>query len=221
MTTSVPLSPPNPAPEVTTEAPPESTPEPPPETPEITPDDPPDPSPDIVSPPPWTPRPSPRVSRPDVAPMGCDVLPDSGPGSRDMMAGQRVVGAMSGVPELSTFVSAINHASYAATLDTSGDITVFAPVNSAFDKLPEERLNQLLGDPDALIGLLGYHVVDGRKTPADLEDATLTTRQTGTITTTVTDDVIRLNNRARVLCPNIQTSNATVYLINTVLKPPS
>ncbi|MFI6596130.1 fasciclin domain-containing protein [Nonomuraea sp. NPDC050536] len=137
------------------------------------------------------------------------------------MAGQQVVAAMSGVPELSSFVSAINKASYAATFDSSRDITVFAPVNSAFDKLPEGQLDKWLADREALVGLLGYHVVQGRKTPADLADATLTTKQTGSITTKVTDDTITLNGKAKVLCPNIQTANATIYLIDTVLQPPS
>ncbi|MFD9940995.1 fasciclin domain-containing protein [Nonomuraea sp. NPDC059023] len=137
------------------------------------------------------------------------------------MAEQQVVAAMSGIPELSTFVSAINQASYAATFDTSRDITVFAPVNDAFDKLPEGRLDKWLGDRETLISLLGYHVIQGRMTPADLADAKLTTRQTGTITAKTTDGTITLNGEATVTCPDIQTANATVYLIDTVLDPPN
>lgn len=156
-----------------------------------------------------------------MAPAGCDILPATGPGSRKWMADQQVVAALSGIPELSTFVSAINQASYAATFDTSRDITVFAPVNDAFDKLPEGRLDKWLGDREALISLLGYHVVQGRKTPADLADDKLTTRQTGTITAETTDGTITLNGEAEVTCPNIKTANATVYLIDTVLDPPN
>lgn len=136
------------------------------------------------------------------------------------MAGQPVVTALSGIPELSSFVAAIKQADLTATFDSSRDITVFAPVNDAFDKVPTNRLDKLLDDREALVGFLGYHVVQGRKSPADLADATLTTMQTGTITTEATRGEITVNDDAEVLCPNIQTANATVYLLDAVLRPP-
>lgn len=224
---------PNPAPDTSPDAEPDTSPD---TSPDSTPDDSPDATPDwspsvtpdesptptpTPSPRPGTQTPAPRTSPPSEAPAGCDILPKSGPGSRGTMKDQQVVAALSGVPELSTFVSAINQASYAATFDNSNDITVFVPVNSAFDDLPEGELDKVLADREKLVALLGYHVVQGRKTPADLADATLTTKQTGSITTKTSDDTITVNGTATVLCPDIQTHNANVYLIDKVLEPPS
>ncbi|GAA0916539.1 fasciclin domain-containing protein [Nonomuraea longicatena] len=132
------------------------------------------------------------------------------------MAGQKVADAMAGVPELSSFVGLINSANYTDTFNNATDVTVFAPVNAAFAKSGPPPTDQ-----NKVIALLGYHVVQGRKTPADLADATLPTTQTGSITTKASGDTIKINGTATVICANIQTANANLYLIDTVLTPPS
>ncbi|MGN9786587.1 fasciclin domain-containing protein [Nonomuraea sp. ZG12] len=126
--------------------------------------------------------------------------------------------ALADVPEASTFVSAIEQAGFTDRFNDEANITVFVPVNDAFDKY--EGTEELLDNETALVSFLGYQVVDGRKTPADLARATLRTKQGGDIKTEGTAGEITLNDTAEVLCSNIQTANATVYLIDTVLPPP-
>jgi len=148
----------------------------------------------------------------------CASLPTSGPGSPAALADQPVASAAAQSPALSTLVTAVQQAGLVETLNNAEDITIFAPTNDAFAKIPPETLNAVLADKKALTDILTYHVVGQRSTPADLESGSLTTLQGGTITTAKAGDTYTAND-ATVLCGNVQTRNATVYLIDTVLMP--
>jgi uncharacterized surface protein with fasciclin (FAS1) repeats len=136
------------------------------------------------------------------------------------MADEPVATAAAQNPDLSTLVTAVTEAGLVDTLNEAENITVFAPTNDAFAKIPEETLTAVLADQQALTDILTYHVVGERNSPADLDMGSLETLQGGTISTTRTGDTYTAND-AEVLCGNVQTSNATVYLIDTVLMPPS
>jgi len=168
----------------------------------------------------------PPVSAPTSAPANatepigpaCSSLPTSGPGSPAALADQPVASAAAQSPALSTLVAAVQQAGLVDTLNNAEDITIFAPTNDAFAKIPPATLNEVLADQQALTDILTYHVVGQRSTPADLESGSLTTLQGGTITTAKAGDTYTAND-ATVLCGNVQTRNATVYLIDTVLMP--
>ncbi|WP_106397023.1 fasciclin domain-containing protein [Actinocorallia populi] len=149
---------------------------------------------------------------------GCAAVPKDGPGSFTGMAADPVATAASNNPVLSTLVTAVKKAGLVDTLNSAQDITVFAPANDAFAKIPEADLNKVLADEKTLTGVLTYHVVEGRKTPADLASGSFKTLQGGTVTAKGggTDYTV---NGAKVVCGNVQTGNATVYIIDTVLMP--
>ncbi|MEV4749196.1 fasciclin domain-containing protein [Streptosporangium sp. NPDC049248] len=149
---------------------------------------------------------------------GCASLPTSGAGSPSEMATQPVATAIASSPDLSTLSKAIEQAGLAEKLNSAKDITVFAPTNAAFDKIPKEKLDKLLGDKEKLTKLLGYHVVEGKKTPQDLAEGELTTMEGGTLKVKGSGEEYTVND-AKVVCGDIQTSNAVVYLIDGVLKP--
>jgi uncharacterized surface protein with fasciclin (FAS1) repeats len=151
---------------------------------------------------------------------GCADVPASGPGSLAALATEPVASAAAQNPQLSTLVTAVTKAGLANTLNESSNITVFAPTNAAFAKIPKATLDQVLADRKALTNVLTYHVVGQRSTPTELNGATLTTLQGGTIRTTKDGDSYKVND-AKVVCGNIQTRNATVYVIDTVLMPKS
>jgi uncharacterized surface protein with fasciclin (FAS1) repeats len=148
----------------------------------------------------------------------CAGLPTSGPGSPAAIANEPVANAAAQSPALSTLVTAVTKAGLADTLNNAENITLFAPTNDAFAKVPQGTLDQVLADKQALTNILTYHVVGQR--PADLDSGTLTTLQGGTIQTAKAGDTYTAND-ARVVCGNIQTRNATVHLIDTVLMPKS
>ncbi|GAA3013326.1 fasciclin domain-containing protein [Streptosporangium longisporum] len=155
-----------------------------------------------------------------AAPFGaaCATLPTSGEGSVAGMADDAVATAASNNPALSTLVAAVTKADLVDTLNSTDDITVFAPTNDAFAKLPKKTLDKVLADKKMLTSILTYHVVPGRKTPADLEKGTLTTLQGGTLTTGGSGEALTAGD-AKVVCGNVPTRNATVYIIDTVLMP--
>jgi uncharacterized surface protein with fasciclin (FAS1) repeats len=159
---------------------------------------------------------------PASAPFGpaCAGLPSSGPSSPAELAKQPVATAAAQTPALSTLVTAVTKAGLADTLNNAQNITVFAPVNDAFAKIPQATLNQVLADQQALTNILKYHVVGQRVGPAQLDTGSVTTLQGGTVKTAKSGATYTANN-ATVLCGNIQTANATVYLIDTVLMPQS
>ena len=155
-----------------------------------------------------------------AAPFGpaCSKVPASGPGSVADMASQPVATAAARNPLLSTLATAITKAGLTDTLNRAEALTVFAPTNDAFAKIPPATLNKVLADRKTLTSILTYHVVAGRHGPADLADGRFTTLQGGTVTTAKKGDSYTVNG-AQVVCGNVQTRNATVYLIDTVLIP--
>ena len=150
----------------------------------------------------------------------CAGVPASGPGSLAVIADEPVATAASQNPELSTLVTAVTKAGLVDTLNNTQDITLFAPTNDAFAKIPADTLAKVLADKQALTNILTYHVVQERQEPTDLDSGSLTTLQGGAIRTAKSGDTYTADD-ARVVCGTVQTSNATVYLIDTVLMPTS
>jgi uncharacterized surface protein with fasciclin (FAS1) repeats len=152
---------------------------------------------------------------------GCASVPKSGAGSFTGMATAPVATAASANPLLSTLVTAVKKAGLVDTLNSASGITVFAPDNAAFAKLPAATLASVLANKAELTKILTYHVVSGRYTPAQLASgAPLKTLEGGSVTPALMGSTYQVN-KADVVCGNVQTSNATVYIINTVLTPPS
>src|ERR687889_1938959 len=92
---------------------------------------------------------------------GCAAVPTdaSNSGSFAAMAKEPVATAASGNPVLSTLVGAVKEANLVDSLNSADGITVFAPANSAFEKIPSDTLNGVLGNDAMLKKLLTYHVV--------------------------------------------------------------
>ncbi len=152
---------------------------------------------------------------------GCSSVPATGAGSFTGMATAPVATAASANPVLSTLVAAVEKAGLVDTLNSAAGITVFAPDNAAFAKLPAATLASVLANKAELTKILTYHVVAGRYTPAQLASgAPLKTLEGATVTPALMGSTYEVNS-ADVVCGNVQTANATVYIINTVLMPPA
>jgi uncharacterized surface protein with fasciclin (FAS1) repeats len=153
---------------------------------------------------------------------GCAAVPTdaSNPGSFAAMAKVPVATAASGNPVLSTLVTAVKKANLVDSLNSAPQITVFAPANSAFAKIPQSTLNGVLNDDAALKKVLTYHVVPGRLSPDQLAGTHKTLEgQDLTISGSGTDFTV--NGNSSVVCGNVQTENATVYIVDSVLMPKS
>jgi uncharacterized surface protein with fasciclin (FAS1) repeats len=136
------------------------------------------------------------------------------------MAKEPVATAASGNPVLSTLVGAVKEANLVDSLNSAKDITVFAPANSAFDKIPQADLQKVLADKATLTKVLTYHVVPGRLSPEQL-DGTHKTLEGQGVTVSGGGTEFTVDGTSAVVCGNVQTENATVYIVDTVLMPKS
>ncbi|MFD0560905.1 fasciclin domain-containing protein [Kitasatospora saccharophila] len=150
----------------------------------------------------------------------CAAVPKDGAGSFTGMAKDPVATAASNNPLLSTLVTAVKQAGLVDTLNSAQNITVFAPTNDAFAKLPKADLDALLADKDKLTKVLTYHVAPERLAPNALA-GTHKTLEGGDLTVTGSEPDFTVNGNSKVLCGNVQTANATVYIVDTVLMPTS
>ncbi|MFT4261866.1 MAG: fasciclin domain-containing protein [Nocardioides sp.] len=148
---------------------------------------------------------------------GCSAIPTSGAGSFDGMVQDPVATAASNNPLLSTLVTAVTKAGLVDTLNGADGLTVFAPTNDAFAKLPKADLDKVLADKDLLTKILTHHVVAGQLDPTAVV-GTQDTLNEDTVTVAGDTDGMTVDG-ANVVCGNIPTANATVYVIDTVLMP--
>lgn len=151
-----------------------------------------------------------------------EMVPD-GAGSVEGMAQDPVSVAASNNPMLTTLTSAVSgelnpDVNLADTLD-GDEFTVFAPVDEAFAAVPAADLEALAADSDALTAVLTYHVVPGQMSPDEIAGTHMTV-QGEEVEVTGEGDALMVGDSA-VICGGVQTQNATVYLIDTVLMPPS
>ncbi|PQZ52837.1 MULTISPECIES: fasciclin domain-containing protein [unclassified Microbacterium] len=151
-----------------------------------------------------------------------DAVPD-GAGSVQGMSQDPVAVAASNNPLLTTLVAAVSgklnpDVDLVDTLNGS-EFTVFAPVDDAFAKIDPATIEALKTDSATLSSILTYHVVPGQIEPADI-DGMHTTVQGADLEVTGSGDDLKVNG-ASVICGGVQTANATVYLIDSVLMPPA
>lgn len=145
----------------------------------------------------------------------------SGAGSVSGMALDPVATAASNNPILTTLTAAVSgklnpKVNLVDTLNGS-EFTVFAPTDDAFKKIAPATINALKTDDATLSKILTYHVVPGKITPDQIV-GTHKTVEGGSVTVTGTKDALKVDG-ANVVCGGVQTANATVYMVDSVLMP--
>ncbi|GAA1337218.1 hypothetical protein GCM10009635_45850 [Actinocatenispora thailandica] len=129
--------------------------------------------------------------------------------------------AASGNPLLSTLVSLVKKEKLVDTLNGAPKLTVFAPVNDAFAKIPKSTMSKLTDQQ--IVSILKLHVVGERLGPDQLTGSHKTLNG-ASLTVSGSGDSFTVQGPgnktpANVVCGNVQTANATVYLVDTVLMP--
>ncbi|HTH89147.1 fasciclin domain-containing protein [Mycobacterium sp.] len=147
----------------------------------------------------------------------------TGPGSVTGMAQDPVAVAASNNPLLTTLTAAVSgqlnpDVNLVDTLN-GGQFTVFAPTDSAFAKIDPATIEKLKTDAPLLTKILTYHVVPGQASPSQVIGAKKTV-EGANVTVSGGGSDLKVNN-ASVVCGGVQTANATVYMIDTVLMPPA
>ncbi|NAZ87827.1 fasciclin domain-containing protein [Kineococcus sp. T90] len=148
----------------------------------------------------------------------------SGPASVSGMAADPVATAASNNPLLTTLTQAVSgqlnpQVNLVNDLN-GGEYTVFAPVDDAFAKVPAATVEGLKTDSATLQEILTYHVVQGQLTPEEVV-GTHTTLEGQDLEVSGTPEALTVNGSTNVICGGVQTANATVYLVDSVLMPPA
>lgn len=119
-----------------------------------------------------------------------------------------------------TLETAVKAANLADALAAPGEMTVFAPTDDAFAKLPADMLNSLLADPSgALTQVLLYHVAPGTLGSSDVLDMTaIPTLQGGNLEVSLRDGLPYVND-SQIIITDIQAKNGVIHVIDTVLVP--
>jgi uncharacterized surface protein with fasciclin (FAS1) repeats len=185
------------------------------------------------------PAPAADAAAPAAAPMEPATTADAAPqnpmvGGAPMYANKDIIDNAVNSADHTTLVAAVKAAGLVDTLKGPGPLTVFAPTNAAFEKLPAGTVDKLVTPemkPD-LTKVLTYHVVPGKVDAATLTSqiqagngsATLTTVQGGTLTASAGADgnVIVTDakgNKATVTTADVMQSNGVIHVIDTVLMP--
>ena len=133
-----------------------------------------------------------------------------------------------------TLVAAVKAAGLGETLKGKGPFTVFAPVNDAFENLPEGTVETLLKPENkaTLTKVLTYHVVAGKMDAATIMmkikegkgKAEMKTVSGGTLTAKMNGDknvilVDEKGNTANISTYDVNQSNGVIHVIDTVLMP--
>lgn len=132
-----------------------------------------------------------------------------------------------------TLVAAVKAAGLVDTLKSKGPFTVFAPTNSAFDKLPAGTVDTLLKPENKglLTNILTYHVVSGRfdskaimaKIKAGKGKAWLKAVNGGTLTAWMDGNSLILadekGGQSRVTIADVYQSNGVIHVVDSVLLP--
>ncbi|MBX8465422.1 fasciclin domain-containing protein [Deinococcus sp. RIT780] len=139
--------------------------------------------------------------------------------------GNALVDALS-QPQFSTLLSLVQKADLVGAL-TAADVTVFAPTNDAFAKVPQATLDALMADPAKLKQVLTYHVVAGRVVDDGLKVAQLRSLEGSSIdlkangTTYTVGNLSAASAVGSTVANRIDAGTSVIYPIDMVMLPPT
>lgn len=133
--------------------------------------------------------------------------------------GQNIVQVAASDKQFSTLVSLVKKAGLVKALSGTARLTVFAPTNAAFAKVPKTTLAKLVKNKALLVKVLEYHVLPG-VFPASrvLKLRSAKTLEGARVHFSVRNGHAYVNN-AEIIKTNIQASNGLIHVINQVLIP--
>ena len=136
-------------------------------------------------------------------------------------ASKNIVQTAVAAGQFKTLVKLVKLAGLQGALEGKGKLTVFAPTDAAFAKVPKSTINALLADKAKLKSVLLYHVLKGEVPAAKvLKLKSAKTLEGSSVKIKVSGGVVHVNG-AKVLKTNVYASNGVIHVINSVLVPSS
>lgn len=137
-------------------------------------------------------------------------------------ASKNIVQTAVAAGQFKTLVALVKKAGLAGALSGSGKLTVFAPTDAAFKKVPKATLAKLGRDRALLKSVLLYHVARGNLRAAQVAKLTSAPTLAGKrVRVSVRNGSVYLNGSSRVTKADVAASNGTIHVIDRVLIPPS
>lgn len=176
------------------------------------------PRPSIFNEPPY--NRAPRSTPPDV-PTPRVTPPTTKPGAGTPSQNKTLLALAESSPDFTTLTAALKAAGLTEALQGENKLTVFAPTDAAFAKLPQDAVKDLLKpeNKEILVKLLTYHVVSGAVLSTDLSSGEVQSLEGGAITVKVDSNGVMVND-ANVVKADIKGSNGVIHAIDQVILPP-
>jgi len=144
-----------------------------------------------------------------------------GASSASAAGGQNIVQVAAANKQFSTLVTLVKKAGLVNALSGTTKLTVFAPTNAAFAKVPKATLTKLATHKSLLVKVLEYHVLPGVVPASNV----VKLRSAKTLEGARVHFSVRRGhayvNQAQIIKTNIHASNGLIHVINAVLIPPS
>ncbi|MEH2350821.1 MAG: fasciclin domain-containing protein [Nostoc sp.] len=144
-----------------------------------------------------------------------------GPGASDNQ-GKNLLALTESNASFKTLTKALKAAGLTGALQGKDNLTIFAPTDAAFAKLPADALQELLkpANKEVLLKILTYHVVAGKVLSTDLKSGEVKSLEGGTINIKVDPATGVTVNDAKVTQADITGSNGVIHAIDQVILPP-
>jgi uncharacterized surface protein with fasciclin (FAS1) repeats len=139
----------------------------------------------------------------------------------ESMPDKDIVEVAASAGSFKTLIAAVQAAGLVDALKGPGPLTVFAPTDEAFAKLPAGTVESLLKpeNKDKLTAVLTYHVVPGRVTASEVVNLSSATTVNGRALSIDTKDGKVMIDNARVTATDIMASNGVIHVIDSVVLP--
>ncbi|MEH1821752.1 MAG: fasciclin domain-containing protein [Nostoc sp.] len=169
---------------------------------------------------PRTPRPIPETKPTPPSTKTPSTTPP-GPGASDNQ-GKNLLALAESNASFTTLTKALKAAGLTGALQGKDNLTIFAPTDAAFAKLPPDALQELLkpDNKEVLIKILTYHVVSGKVLSTDLKSGEVKSLEGGTINVKVDPATGVTVNDAKVTQADITGTNGVIHAIDQVILPP-
>ncbi|MBG1268464.1 fasciclin domain-containing protein [Nostoc sp. WHI] len=162
-----------------------------------------------------------QPTTPDTPATDTPTTTPPGPGATDNQ-GQNLLALAESNASFTTLTKALKAAGLTGALQGKDNLTIFAPTDAAFAKLPQDALQELLkpGNKEVLLKILTYHVVSGKILSTDLKSGEVKSLEGGTINVKVDPASGVTVNDAKVTQADITGSNGVIHAIDQVILPP-
>lgn len=122
------------------------------------------------------------------------------------------------IGDFPTLVNAAKKLGLDKKFDNNGPYTVFAPLEKAFEPIPESVIDEAFDDLDYLMDIINYHVVEGKYLTSDLKEVDSLTALNGKILKITNDGNVMINGIS-IERENIECTNGIIHAIGDILIP--